>query len=169
MIDESLVLTYNGGTGVKSISTSDADFDASITPGVLAWLFVTDAISVGGMLHNSLRVRVAASAVVPTAGECVVKLQFVAVPNAYGAVDLVTAVLTGTVQVFGTLETSTAGLASDKSDIFFPLRQLPTEADYLQVLISVYPNGADGIDSGRLYMQLQPLDDSSSHPMANGI
>lgn len=169
MIDESLVLTYNGGSGVKSIATADADFDASAVPGVLAWLFVTDAISVGGMLHSSLRVRVASNSVVPTAGVCLVKLQFCAVPNAYGAVDLVTAVLTGGVPILGTMETSTAALASVNDDIFFPLRQIPIGADYLQALISVYPSGSDGIDAGRLYMQLQPLDDNASYPMANGI
>jgi hypothetical protein len=169
MIDESLVLTYNGGSGFKSIATADADYDATLAPGVLAWLFVTDAISVGGMLHSSLRVRVASNSVVPTAGVCLVKLQFCAVPNAYGAVDLVTAVLTGGVPIFGTMETSTAALASVNDDIFFPLRQIPIGADYLQALISVYPSGSDGIDAGRLYMQLQPLDDNASYPMANGI
>ena len=170
MIDESLVLTYNGGTGFKSIATADADFDASAVPGVLAWLFVTDAISVGGMLHSSLRVRVASNSVVPTAGGCLVKLHFCAVPNAYGAVDLVTAVLTGGVPILGTMETSTTVLASNTGeDIFFPLRQIPIGADYLQALISVYPSGVDGIDAGRLYMQLQPLDDNASYPMANGI
>lgn len=169
MIDESLVLTYNGGSGFKSIATADADYDATLAPGVLAWLFVTDAISVGGMLHSSLRVRVASNSVVPTAGVCLVKLQFCAVPNAYGAVDLVTAVLTGGVPILGTMETSTAALASVNDDIFFPLRQIPIGADYLQALISVYPSGVDGIDAGRLYMQLQPLDDNASYPMANGI
>ena len=172
MIDESLVLTYNSGAGFKSIATADADYDATLAPGVLAWLFVTDAISVGGMLHSSLRVRVASSSVVPTAGGCLVKIQFCAVPNAYGAVDLVTAVLTGGVTILGTMETSTAVLASGarvNDDIFFPLRQIPIGADYLQALISVYPSGVDGIDAGRLYMQLQPLDDNASYPMANGI
>ena len=169
MIDESLVLTYNSGAGFKSIATADADFDASAVPGVLAWLFVTDAISVGGMLHSSLRVRVASNSVVPTAGVCTVKIQFCAVPNAYGVIDLVTAVLTGGAPLLGTMETSTAALASVNDDIFFPLRQIPIGADYLQALISVYPSGVDGIDAGRLYMQLQPLDDNASYPMANGI
>lgn len=169
MIDESLFLTYNGGVGFKSIATADADFDATAVPGVLAWLFATDAISIGGVVHNSLRVRISGSNVVPTAGECLVKIQFASVPTAYGAVDLVTAVLTGAVQVLGTLETSTAGLATNKSDIFFPIRQIPLELDYLQALILVYPNGSDGIDAGRLRMQLQDLDDNASYPMANGI
>lgn len=169
MIDESLVLTYNGGTGFKSIATADADYDATLAPGVLAWLFVTDAISIGSMLHSSLRVRVASNSVVPTAGVCLVKLQFCAVPNAYGVIDLVTAALTGGVPILGTMETSTTVLASASDDIFFPLRQIPIGADYLQALISVYPSGVDGIDAGRLYMQLQPLDDNASYPMANGI
>lgn len=169
MIDESLVLTYNGGSGVKSIATADADYDATLAPAVAAWLFVTDAISIGNSLHSSLRVRVASSSVVPTAGVCLVKIQFCAVPNAYGAVDLVTAVLTGGVPLLGTLETSTTTLASSYDDIFFPLRQIPIGDNYLQVLISVYPSGSDGIDAGRLYMQLQPLDDNASYPRANGI
>lgn len=169
MIDESLVLTYNGGTGFKSIATADADYDATLAPGVLAWLFVTDAISIGNSLHSSLRVRVASNSVVPTAGVCLVKIQFCAVPNAYGVIDLVTAVLTGGVPILGTMETSTAVLASVNDDIFLPLRQIPIGADYLQALISVYPSGVDGIDAGRLYMQLQPLDDNASYPMANGI
>lgn len=169
MIDESLVLTYTGGVGFKSIATGDADLDATGVPGVAAWLFVTDAVSVGGMLHNSLRVRVSSSSVIPTAGACLVKMQFCAVPSALSATDLVTAVLTGAVQIIGTMETSTTVLASVNDDIFFPLRQIPVGADYLQALIWVYPNGTDGIDTGRIAMQLQPLDDNASYPMANGI
>jgi len=169
MIDENLVMTDNGGTGFKSIATADADYDASVVPGVLAWLFITDAIPIRGMLNNSLRVRVASSSVVPTAGPCLVKIQFCAVPGFYGAIDLVTAALTGAVPILGTMETSTTALASVADDIFFPLRQIPVWADYLQALISVYPNGTDGIDAGRLRMQLSPLDDNASYPMANGI
>ena len=169
MIDENLVLTHNGGSGFKSIATADADFDATAVPGVLAWLFTTDAIPIRGMLNDSLRVRVSSSSVVPTAGACLVKSQFCAVPGFYGAVDLVTAALTGAAPILGTMETSTTILASDTDDIFFPLRQIPVGADYLQALISVYPNGTDGIDAGRLRMQLSPLDDNASYPMANGI
>lgn len=169
MIDENLVLTHNGGGGFKSIATGDADFDATAVPGVLAWLFITDAIPIRGMLNNSLRVRVSSSDVVPTAGPCLVKIQFCAVSGFYGVIDLVTAVATGVAPIIGTMETSTAALASVNDDIFFPLRQIPVGADYLQALISVYPNGTDGIDAGRLRMQLSPLDDNASYPMANGI
>lgn len=170
MIDESLVLTHNGGAGYKSIATADADFNATGVPGVLAWLFATDAVSIGNMLHSSLKVRVVPTATVAaTAGPCLVKIYFCAVASYYGAVDLGTAVLTGGVQTLGVLDTSTTVLASEQSDVFFPLRQLPVGAKYLQALILVYPNGSDGIATGRLAMQLCPMDDNASYPMANGI
>lgn len=175
MIDEHLTLTYNGGLGFKSIAAADADLDATLVPGVAAWLYASDAVRLAGSFHEEQVVRIApVTGITPAGGTNLIKIQLCAVPGYQDATTLVTNVLTGGVTIVGTLETSTTVLESRNSDAFIPMRNLtgasPTyNYDYLQLLIWVYPNGSDGIDAGRIAATIGPRDDNASYPFANSI
>lgn len=170
MIDEHLTLTYNGGSGFKSIAAADYDLDATLFPGVAAWLYASDAVRLAGSFHEEQVVRIApVTAITPAGGTNLIKIQLCAVTGYQDATTLVTNVLTGGVVIVGTLETSTTVLESPASDAFIPLRNLPLESGYLQLLIWVYPNGSDGIDAGRIAATIGPRDDNASYPFANSI
>ena len=161
MKDESLILA-------NPLSLASADgVNLSAFPGVLAWIHATDAVHTGGNLHASLSVQLdPQTAFVPVGGACQIRFQVCAVASYRTPTELITDVATLANIPLATYETSTTGFFGT---VTVPLPRLTTTANYIQVLVWVFPNGSDGITSGLVGVSLAPLDDNAASPFPNGI
>ena len=164
MQDESLILT-----AAKSLADGDADLDATGIAPFLSYLHTTDAVHIGGAMHDTLNVRVSPSSVFnPVGAECIIRIQVCPVSTYLDIVTLATAVGTFAVIPIATVETTSAAI--ERGELTIPLSRRPIAGDFIQLLIWVFPStGTDGIDQGRINARITHYDDNASYPFPNGI